>query len=198
VSLQVKNSELAILAEAKRLMDYDPETGVFIWKANGIRRKAGEPAGANDGSGYLSIWLLKKPTKLHRVAWLWMHGWLPKYMDHINGDRRDNRISNLRPATQQQNIWNRVKKGKYLRGVYKGVRGRYRAMIQLPGMKTKLTIGTFNTEEEAHDAYMAVSRVVHGEFCPERRLRPFSEVIDRALGAQNLHTLPGSKQHSKS
>jgi hypothetical protein len=177
--------EQELLAAAKEWMDYDPETGVFTWKRSGIRRKEGEKAGTGDGKGYLTARFLGKQIKLHRIAWLWMHGELPKYMDHVNGDRSDNRISNLRPATQQQNIWNRVKRGKYLRGVYKGLRGRYRAMIQLPGMKNKRTIGTFDTEQEAHDAYMAVSRVVHGEFSPAAR-------------AQNAHTQPGSKQHSQS
>lgn len=138
---------------------YDMETGDLRW------RRTGKEAGHGDGSGYRSICLGGQRYKLHRIVWLLHTGTYPDgAMDHINGDRTDNRIANLRIATAAQNVHNRIKAGKYPTGVYKGPRGRYVARIQVPGASTKIYLGYYDTPELAAAAYAGASIVLHGEY----------------------------------
>jgi len=90
----------------KYLVDYNPFTGVFIWKKSiGSRSIVGEPAGnIMKPLGYRQIRIDKKLYYSHRLAWLYMYGEFPKHqIDHINHDRADNRINNLRDCTQADN-----------------------------------------------------------------------------------------------
>ena len=89
---------LPILDRAKEMLDYDPETGVFTWKkAHKTRtRLIGRVAGAML-NGYRVISLGRSNVYAHRLAWAWVHGEEPPVeVDHINRDRLDNRIDNLR------------------------------------------------------------------------------------------------------
>jgi hypothetical protein len=84
----------------KELFDY--QDGTFI------RRKTGMSIVANFGNKrYLRVYVDNKPYSLHRMIYLWHHGYLPKTLDHVDGDRANNKIENLREATQQQNCLNR-------------------------------------------------------------------------------------------
>ena len=76
-------------------------------------------------------------------------------IDHINRNRLDNRIENLKLATHQQNMWNTNAKG-----YYKKPNGKYVVRIKLPDGKRK-QVGTFNTEEEAHNAYLKAKNTYH-------------------------------------
>ena len=89
----------------KELLHYDPETGVFKWKDTfGWRAKQGTIAGGINGSGYIYIRLKRKKYRAHRLAWLYTYGKFPEdQIDHINKDKTDNRLVNLRAVSNKEN-----------------------------------------------------------------------------------------------
>ena len=95
----------------RSILHYDPATGIFTWKVRTARNvKAGDIAGSLDGGGYLLISVRSRLHKAHRLAWLYVYGeWPTDQIDHINRIGTDNRISNLREATNKQNNQNRSK-----------------------------------------------------------------------------------------
>ncbi len=97
--------------ELRELLNYDQETGIFTRKVSTSNRvKVGAVAGCSGGDGYLLIMVQSRLYQAHRLAWLHTHGVWPKgQIDHINRDRSDNRIANLRDVTQKQNLQNRSK-----------------------------------------------------------------------------------------
>jgi hypothetical protein len=156
-----------VAVKRERLMEvvsYDPETGVFRWRERPNRRiRAGDVAGsmqntywrvAIDGTEYLA----------HRLAWLYMNGeWPSVQIDHINGIRTDNRISNLRdvlPAVNCQNQRNAQAKNLsgYL-GVSTKAGGKWLARIHKAGKPIR--IGLFDSPEAAHQAYLEAKRRLH-------------------------------------
>lgn len=158
-----------LTAESLRAaLDYNPETGVFTWRAGRYhRRYAGTIAGNTHVSGHRQISIDGKKHKSHRLAWLHVYGeWPPGILDHINGDPADNRICNLRLATWQQNAFNRkvCRTNKVgLKGVtYKRRIRRWVANIHVNGEQKH--IGTFKSPEEAHAAYVQAAKEHYGEF----------------------------------
>ena len=106
----------------------------------------------------------------HRLVWFLENGYLPGQIDHINGNRSDNRIENLRPATNRQNAYNKAapkKKSALPRGVGTLRSGKYQARIRDNGEHVYL--GTFNTPEEAEEAYIAHAKAIHGVFYQDKR-----------------------------
>lgn len=89
----------------KEILNYDPETGIFIWiKALSNRKQIGDIAGCVNGKGYIVIGINRKDYRSHRLAWLYMTGEWPKdEVDHKNHDKSDNRWQNLRAATHLEN-----------------------------------------------------------------------------------------------
>lgn len=83
-------------------------------------------------------------------------------IDHIDGDTLNDRLTNLRIAGAAQNTWNRIGAGGMLKGVSKDSRGRFKARIGVPG--GKINLGTWDTEAEAHAAYMGAAAVLHGDY----------------------------------
>ena len=82
-------------------LNYDPVSGVFTWKTT---RFNGKVAGClHKKLGYLVIGFRSKHYYAHRLAWRITNGYWPDFIDHINGDRADNRISNLREVPKQDN-----------------------------------------------------------------------------------------------
>jgi hypothetical protein len=155
----------------RELLNYDPQTGIFTWRPRGISsfdaREAGTVAGGGNGNGYSSITLRGHGGRYyaHHLAWLHFHGqWPSGVIDHINMNRADNRIANLRVANETQNRANTGRRRHNTSG-FKGVSncdGRWRAKI---GVNRKsIHLGTFNTPEAAHEAYMAAARRHFGEF----------------------------------
>lgn len=92
----------------KELLDYDPETGVFIRKqSRGGKAMKGVAVGNYCGGGYLKVSINRKNEYLHRLAWLATHGtWPEGVIDHINGVKDDNRLVNLRDVTRSANQHN--------------------------------------------------------------------------------------------
>ena len=164
-------------AELRSALHYDPLTGVFTWREKPEKPKwwntkyAGKVAGGQGTSGrnttYLTIRIGGRRYYAHRLAWLYVHGeWADGVIDHINGDGLDNRIANLRLASNAQNLANRGRQKNNASG-YKGVHfeawtGRYKARIQHGGKSYNL--GRFDTPEEAHEAYKKAAAERFGEF----------------------------------
>ena len=89
-------------AQLKELFDYDA-SGTFVRRSNGKI----VVQNLSKGQRYPRISVNGKPRSLHRIVFCWHHGYFPKIIDHINNDRLDNRIENLREATQANNCLNR-------------------------------------------------------------------------------------------
>ena len=107
------------------VLDYDPETGDLTWKVASRGTKAGTIAGCLDHHcGYIKITYQYAHYRAHRIAWFLYHGEQPSIIDHINRDRADNRIANLRSVTQSQNVLNQGKSGV----TWQRIRGRRYAM----------------------------------------------------------------------
>lgn len=92
----------------KELLHYDPETGIFTWrKYRSYNAPTGSVAGTHNSNGYIVICIDRSREFAHRLVWLYMHGYIPECtIDHINRDRLDNRLENLREATRQCNARN--------------------------------------------------------------------------------------------
>jgi len=134
----------------KELLDYDPSTGIFTWRKNKSSVKAGDIAGGKTCNGYVTICIDGSPVLAHRLAWFYcFKEWPEKGIDHINRDRSDNRLDNLREVDQTLNNFNAtVRKDNTTgyRGVYVHGSG-YRARVTYQGKNHNL--GTFETVEEA-------------------------------------------------
>jgi hypothetical protein len=155
-----------ITAETLRaLLAYDPETGEFRWRVSRGGVEAGAVAGCVDRKGYTCIKINGTSFKSHRLAWLHTHGAWPEHqIDHIDENKSNNRISNLRDVPQSMNQHNAIKPRKDGTSGYRGVsweRGnkRWRAQIQANGRKQ--CIGYFKSAEEAHAAYLAAKLRLH-------------------------------------
>lgn len=100
--------EMITQKRLKELLDYDPATGEFRWRVNRGGIQAGSVAGGDNGNGYLVISIDEKLYRSHRLAWLFVYGYIPEYqIDHVNGKRADNRLANLREVSPQCNAQNR-------------------------------------------------------------------------------------------
>lgn len=159
--------------DLKSKLSYDPETGKFTWrKGRGIVKPGGR-AGRIHNSGYVEIMIDCKAYRGHRLAWLYMHGQFPEQgIDHINGDKADNRMSNLRTATPSENSQNKTVYKQNKSG-FIGVSqirnsGKYAAQIYVSG--TRKYLGVYETAELAFEAYKEAKRQLH-RFNPEVPLR---------------------------
>lgn len=148
--------------ECFRKLNYNPETGIFTWKFNGTRGvKAGDVAGSKMTHGYIALSIGGKKALGHRIAWLFAHGEFAQgNIDHINRNKSDNRISNLRLATYEQNAQNRLKNSKNTSG-FKGVTWhkrdkKWQAAITVSGKV--LHLGYYKDPKEASIAYIEASK----------------------------------------
>ena len=145
----------------RRVLNYDPETGHMTWRVSNSQVKRGQPAGSKTTKdGYLAIRLRKHLYPAHRVAWMHYHGEEPVgyVIDHINGDRLDNSIKNLRKATLKENAQNTRKRVGTV-SKYKGVarhEGRWIAYIEVDGKRDYL--GAYDTEQDAAMARIKAER----------------------------------------
>lgn len=151
----------------RRHLSYDQETGHFRWKVTIPRAtKAGEEAGYCCPRGYVHIRISGRIYTAHRLAYALCHGVIPDLVDHINGDKGDNRIANLRAATRSENAQNRRRANRQNRTGALGVspcKDKYFAQIKVAGVSRNL--GQFATLEEASAAYVAAKRELHPAGC---------------------------------
>jgi hypothetical protein len=149
--------------ELSRLLSYNENTGQFTWKVPVGRAKSGDIASTKRASGYTVIGIRGRLYRAHRLAWLAVYGVWPTYeIDHVDGDRQNNAISNLRDVPRSINAQNiRKARGKSgLLGVFERPdTGKFRATLGLNGKS--ITLGEFATAEEAHEAYLAAKRELH-------------------------------------
>jgi hypothetical protein len=153
-------------AELKELLNYNPDTGVFTWNVSKPGRSFGSIAGTRHVNGYTHIQLNKKIYKAHRLAWLYVHGYFPECIDHINNDRDDNRIENLREATVTQNNHNSKLSKNNTSGI-KGVSWHKKSMkwCATIGVYGKtIYLGLFDNLELAELVITEARNKYHGEF----------------------------------
>lgn len=148
----------------KRLLKYDPESGLFTWNESRGRVKRGTVAGSTSSKGYTVIGLGGKTYKAHRLAWLYMTGaWPLEQIDHRDGQKANNKWNNLREATHAQNSCNRSPYNKTgFKGVIPGPNGKYFGKTSYKGEKCHS--GAFDTPEEASEWVTAARTRLHGEF----------------------------------
>lgn len=151
--------------ELQSLMNYNPETGVFTRKLKNGKVRV---LGFNFGAGYTGIAIYRKPNYAHRLAWVYMYGGIPKdsEIDHINNNKKDNRICNLRLATRSENQGNvklRLSNTSGYKGVYFNKRNSmWVAQIMRKGKRFNL--GNFSSPVEAHKAYVEASVKLFGDY----------------------------------
>lgn len=155
---------MGLTAERLRLeYSYDPDAGLFTRVKSRRGTRVGYIAGSHQTHARWSISIDKVRYKPHRLAWLYVYSELPTGdIDHINGNPLDNRIANLREVTHAQNMQNmrkaRIDSTSGLIGAMPH-QGRWRADLRVSGKKHFL--GTFDTAQQAHLAYVAAKRVLH-------------------------------------
>lgn len=164
-------AEAILTAERVReLLNYDPDTGIFTRKIRTAQRhhvgdRADFISKSGSAKGYHRVSVDSERYQAHRVAWLHYYGeWPSVFIDHINGDRADNRISNLRQATAQLNLENlrapQKNSSSGLLGVHWSKQdGKWRA--EIGSNRKKMHLGTFASPEMAHSAYLEAKRLLH-------------------------------------
>lgn len=156
------------------MLSYDSLTGVLAWRVRPNRRiLACSPAGTKDSRGYIDIIIDGEKYRAHRLAWFIFTGnWPGDFIDHKNGDRSDNRWSNLRECSQSENLLNRGPPSNNSSG-FKGVVWNKRdrkwiAKASLRGVYKYL--GCYDDPVAAHEAYNKFALANHGEFAFHGRL----------------------------
>lgn len=157
-------NELPSQAELRQLFNYCELTGVFRYAEKTCRKVVvGKVAGALK-NGYVRIYINRIGYLAHRLAWVYSHGREPSdCLDHINGNRSDNRITNLREASIAENNQNRVPFKKNSSG-HQGVNwdassSKWRAKVYLKGKC--IDLGHFSDKEDAAKAYRDEKQRIH-------------------------------------
>lgn len=146
----------------KELVDY--VDGKLIAKTNSKQRKVGDALSSLTDKGYLRSSVGGKSYRVHRLVFLHHHGYMPTQVDHIDGDRMNNRIENLREATSSQNNQNR--KATSSSGI-KGVVWHKQSMKWVASIcvnRKSVHLGSFLSIEEAALVANRARQSAHGEF----------------------------------
>lgn len=141
-------------------MSYDSATGIFTANQRSGRRNKGDQLGYVKADGYRMIFFLGKWRYAHRLAWFYVHGeWPANEIDHINGERDDNRFENLRSATRSQNMMNTARGN----GVCWHKRAKcWQVTVKAGGVRHY--IGRFKSRDEAEAAASSAALRLHGDF----------------------------------
>lgn len=154
-----------IKEELEELFEYSE--GNLFWKKDIYTRKKGELVGKSGGShGYLSTSVGTKYMLVHRIIFMMHHGYLPAHVDHIDGNKFNNRIENLRPADASHNVANSKKRKNNTTG-YKGVslnKNKTKYVAKIMKNRKYIHLGTFDDPREAHEAYLAAAKELFNDF----------------------------------
>lgn len=159
----MSHKALLTVEQLKHTFHYDPPTGLFRWRfspRNDI--KPWSLAGSTRADRYRSLHVRGIGFFEHRAAWAYMTGaWPVEDIDHLNGDRGDNRWLNLRMVSTQVNCQNRraatvANRSGLLGAHFNAQMGKYVSAVRIDGKQKYL--GTFATAEEAHQAHLAARR----------------------------------------
>lgn len=159
--------------EVRGLLDLNYETGELRWTAAAsLGRLTGRVAGCVSNNGYRHIKIGKRMYLAHRLIWLIVHGeWPDGQIDHIDGDRLNNAVDNLRVATAAQNLQNISVTGRKTVSGLAGAcfrpggtrrRDRWESRIRVNGVLRYL--GSFTSPEDAHAAYLSAKASFHPYF----------------------------------
>ncbi len=161
--------QASVTAERVRyLFNYEPSTGRLIRRVNaGYRARKGSIAGGMSRHGYRIVRVDGIVFMAHRIVWMHVHGeWPAKTLDHINGDRSDNRLENLRLADQYENGYNRKVSRRSSTGVlgvyWENTRLKFSASINFRGKTYNL--GRYSYLKEAVAARKQAEQRLYGEF----------------------------------
>jgi hypothetical protein len=154
--------------ELRQAFDYNEKVGDLCWKyrpANNV--KVGVPVRAKNTDGYYHVGFKRKVYTVHRIIWMLVYGeWPDAEIDHVNCDKNDNRLENLRLATKGQNQSNSHKRDGFT-SLYKGVCWNDRSKkwrAQVTHDNKVVYLGEFTNQEDAHEAYCRVASGLKGEF----------------------------------
>ena len=148
---------------------FEYKDGNLIYKIKAsLKTNIGDIVGSPGGKGYTTTRINYKQYSLHRLIWIYHNGDIPNglQIDHDNKIRNDNRIENLRIATNLNNCYNKSKQSRNKSG-YKGVcwcKQKKKWSAEIRHNKIKKHLGYFTTAEEAHEAYKKAAIELHGEF----------------------------------
>lgn len=164
--------DLAMVPSLERLHElfrYNAETGNLIRRIHvSSNARAGDVAGTVSRHGYLQVSIDKKLYHGHRIIWRMVKGEIPVGMciDHIDNDKLNNKLENLRLATMSNNNCNRSMSSNNTSGLkgasYERRSGKFQSHIKINGKQ--MNLGLFDTVELAHQAYCKAAVVHHGEF----------------------------------
>lgn len=157
--------------QLRELFTLDPDEGVLRYRVKHLRYKAGLVAGSVGHKGWRSIMVNQRRYQAHHLVWMYVHGrWPTHELDHVNGIRDDNRLSNLREADAFQQVMNSARpptNKSGARNVY-FIRksGKFRVSVRYRGKHVH--IGHFSTLQEASVAATDARNRLHGEFATSR------------------------------
>lgn len=160
-------SELSV-SRLREIMDYNPNEGTFIWRVARRGVRAGATCGRISVHGYREIGVEGTLYRANRLAWFYVTGnWPQGVVDHVDGDKANDRWSNLRDCSQSQNMGNmaakRINNTTGHRGVvWDKARGKWRAQICVGGAKRNL--GRFSELDAAKQAYANAHKAAFGSF----------------------------------
>jgi len=166
---------------------FECRDGVLYWKNPQAHRcKAGDKAGYVDKDGYTQVHCLGQRLPASKIIWCMHHDEMPEMLDHINGDRSDNRVENLRVVTKRENNMNRAKRTDNKSG-FTGVRwhkqrGKWNARIKLDGKD--ISLGMYQSFGEAVNARLKAEAELFGEYSRIMRQVEAGELVIQEADAE--------------
>jgi len=149
----------------KEVVTFDDTTGIFVRKLKAKRAVVGRTLGYKKSNGYIALSIDGQKYFAHRLAWLYVYGEFPKNdIDHIDGNRTNNKIENLRDVPRTENLQN-IKiakshnKSTGILGAYLHMSGKFMSRIKVN--KKDVYLGLFESAEQANQAYLKAKKQLH-------------------------------------